>query len=512
MSQNNLSMFKSYDIRTKSEKLNDNDIDTLANAIACYYKNDIKAESVTVARDARLAGPRVASAIINALINSGIDVYTNPLQTSTCLFYYMCMRNRDAGGIMVTASHNPKEYIGCKLVGKNVEPIATGCGPSGGISKIKEYYIADKKDESKKKGRIHVVNFQMDYIHYSMKLAGVRKGDLKGLRIFGEFLSGASGTDFALAFEEAGAELALDNLIPDGYFPSGDPNPIIETSIAPARILMKEGGYDLGFCFDGDGDRMDLMYPDGSQVIPGLNISILIPYIKDIFSPYFKDGRIKFYADVKAIPLSIMEIARRDIDVHIIRNGHSFIKAKLRDHLKEGFVASEEESAHYYMNFPYDIDDFSKGFAAVENTLFFALLSARAMKERKEEYERIYKLQQDIHRYREWPLNFDAPEKMECIMQEVEDEMKKRGALVIKDMDDGSDLDATLMRFNLPAHFDKDMAFPDNWIQVAERISRSEDAMTRWEVVAATEEDCNKINDIIKEIADRYVKEGLAHY
>lgn len=414
---------------------------------------------------------------------------------------------------MITASHNPAEYVGFKFVGRDCAPIAYGCGPSRGIEKIKEYYINDRGIPSgKPRGRLHYLMLQREFVEYSMKLAGVEKGSLSGMRIFAEFLSGSSGSDFLMAFTEAGADVTVSHLVPDGAFPAGDPNPVVESSIAPARERMRKEGYDLGFCFDGDGDRMDLMFPDGTQIIPGLNMSAIIPYIRPIFAPYFDPSDLKCFVDVKAIPLAVIEIAKSGIEPHIIRNGHSFIKEKLLEHKSEGYVVSEEESAHYYMNFPVDLSDPSKGLIATENTLFFALLSARAYKENREKYVRIHRLQKGIHRFREWPLNFTDPSKMESIMADVEAAMRARGAAVIKDMDDGSDLDATLMRFNLPEHFSASSSFPDRWCQVAQRISRSEDAMTRWEVVASDPVLCQEYNDVIKSIADGYVREGAAYY
>ena len=97
-------------------------------------------------------------------------------------------------------------------------------------------------------------------------------------------------------------------------------------------------------------------------------------------------------------------------------------------------------------------------------------------------------------------------------MDEVERIMRERGAVVIKDMDDGSELDATLMRFNLPGHFSAASSFPRSWAQVAQRISRSEDAMARWEVVASDGALCREYNDLVKSVTDRYVKNGLAYY
>ncbi|MBQ8075207.1 MAG: hypothetical protein IJ237_04395 [Oscillospiraceae bacterium] len=509
-------MFKLYDIRTKRQNLTQEDVDCLLGAVAKYYKESVGVESVFLGRDARIYCAEMMDRALEIFPQYGLDVYFNPVPMGTCQFYYSCMKNRDSGGVMLTASHNPKDYIGLKLVGKDVCPIAMGCGPDGGLEQVKRNYEARAgAPAAYRRGAIHIAQYQREYVEYSMKLAGVKPGDLAGLRIFGEFLSGTGGMDFAVAMDLAGADLTLSHSVPNGLFLQGDPNPIEEETMSPVREIMKKGKFDLGFCFDGDGDRMDLMFPDGSQIIPGLNMSLLVPYIRQIFSPYFGSvTALKAYVDVKAIPLALVEISRAGLEQHIIRNGHSFIKEKLQEHFAEGFVVSEEESAHYYMNFPYDPADTGKGFAPVENTLFFALLTAKALKENPAGYQRLFELQKGIYRYREWPITFSPGHEaeMEQIMAEVETLMRTCGATVIRDMDDGSDLDATLMRFCLPEHITAETEFPELWCQVAQRISRSEDGMCRWEVVASGEALCKEINDLILSITDRYVKKGIAHY
>lgn len=506
----NLGMFKPYDIRTKMEILSDENLSRLSESVAIYYKRVLSAKSVVLSRDARLHAPKVVEKLKNALISEGIDVLLNPLPISTCQFYYSCMKNPLSGGIMVTASHNPGSYIGLKLMAPSLFPLAMGCGPEGGISKIKEIYLSEEKIEKGKKGKVKIINYLDDYISYSMKLSGVEEGSLKGMKILLEFLSGSAGTEVSMAFQKAGAEVEARNVVPDGFFPNGDPNPIIESSIAPARVAMKEGDYDIGFCFDGDGDRLDLMYKDGKQIVPGLNMALIAPRLLEIYGGEKKD----FYADVKAIPVSLLEMAKSGAKIHIIRNGHSFIKAKLRENCDKGYFASEEESAHYYMNFPYEKEDGKKGYAAVENTLFFALVTAKAYKENPEEYKRVHELEDSLYREREWPLYCEAaPEKMPEIMDRVEKRMRELGATVIKNMDDGSDLDATLMRFNLPIKFDDKTNLEGKiWAQVAQRISRSEDAMCRWEVVSNSKERCDFLNGEVKSITDEYVNAGLAKY
>ena len=507
-------MFKMYDIRTDYKNLTGEAGTVLISAIAEYYRDSVKVKSVFVGRDARIHCAGLMNRILEIFPEYGLNVFFDPVPISTCRFYYTCMKQNDMGGIMITSSHNPGNYVGFKFVGRNSTPIAMECGPEGGIKKIKSIFLTGPAiPECSERGKVRIMQCQREYVDYSLKLAGIKPGELAGMKIFAEFLSGSAGAEFAEAFEKAGADVALSNPVPDGLFPQGDPNPIIEASIAPSRERMRRGQYDIGFCFDGDGDRMDLMYHDGSQIIPGLNMSLIFPYIRDIFKPYFgEDYSCRLFVDVKAVPLALMEIAAAGAEQHIVRNGHSFIKETLRKHMEDGFVAAEEETAHYYMNFPFDPDDLSKGFAATENSLFFALVTAKAMKENPDGYKRAFELQKGLYRCREWPLYFNVYDEMGNIMRDVEEIFRSCGATVIKNMDDGSDLDAALMRFHLPVHLKPGMKLPEKWCQVAQRISRSEEAMTRWEVVASAPELCDDINNMIRSVADAYVEKGLAHY
>lgn len=512
----NIGMFKAYDIRTKTESLTEQSAIALGRSVATYFANDLKITRVVICRDARLWAPKIAQLLTDCLTDVGITVLLNPVAVSTCQFYYACTVNPDCGGIMVTASHNPANYIGMKLVAPGVFPLAMDYGPFGGVAAIKEHYI--KEDFAKpclSRGRVKIVDYSDSYVQYSMKLAGVKKDSLKGLNIMAEFLSGSMGRDFSIAFEEAGCNFTPRHSIPDGNFFYGDPNPIIESSIAPAREAMKNGNFDLGFCLDGDGDRLDLMHKNGQQIVPGFNISILVPYLLELYQNAFgnKSFNPQFYYDVKAIPTAVCEIAKAGVGVHIIRNGHSFVKGKLRENFSNQYLVAEEESAHYYVNLPLCSDSWEKGYASVENTLFFALLTARAFEADPKKYERAYELQTSLYREREWPLHFDAnPQMMPQIIDEVQTQMLKRGAKICSTMDDGSDLDATLIRFNLPDAYDKNTQLSDSWCQVAQRISRSEDAMTRFEVASNNQALCKEMNDAIVEIAQKYVDKGYAHF
>jgi phosphomannomutase len=515
----NLGMFKAYDIRTKTDLLDDTLSRRLVLAVGRYFQEVLKVRKVLLGRDARLGAPKLMQMALDILPELGMTVLVNPLQESTCLFYYSCMQNTDAAAVMFTASHNPGGYIGLKLLAPSMQPIAMGCGPAGGLTCIQSFYLEDKTPQPVAGGAVKIIRYLDSYVDYSMRLAGVGPNDLAGVPVLADFLCGGAGVDVAMAFDIAGAKLKSRNLVPDGQFPAGDPNPIIISSIQPTWDEMKRGGYAFGFCYDGDGDRVDLMDSRGEQVAPGFNMAVLAPELKAIFHRAYEQGVFtgawnpQIYSDVKAIPTAMVDLAKTDIGVHLIRNGHSFIKEKLLTNFHRQYLAASEESAHYYMNFPLDSGDWRKGFAATENTLFFTMLTARMWSAYPEKYERMIEHQREVHRVREWPCFFSAaPQQMEQVLADVEHEMVRRGASLIKTMDDGSDLDAALMRFGLPQTIDASTKISGQWCQVAHRISRSEDAMTRWEVVAGTSELCEEMNAAIHAITDRYVAAGYAHY
>ncbi len=517
----NTSMFKAYDIRTKSAELHASLMLRLVNAIGRYFIEVLQVSSVVVGRDARLAAPPLLELALEVFADMGLDVVVNPLQISTCQFYFSCMQNPQSAAVMFTASHNPGTYIGMKLMAPGLQTLAMGNGPRGGITCIRDFYCEDSvlPRSSKQRGLVKVRRYLDEYIAYSQKLAGIEKGSLVGTSILVDYLCGAAGTEITEALQYAGATVRARNLVPDGRFPAGDPNPIIAQSIKPTWDLMKSGEFDFGFCFDGDGDRMDIMTKEGEQITPSFNLSILIPHISDYFKKVHASGYFgasqwnpHMYYDVKANPLSVVHQAQRNIDVHIIRNGHSFIKEALRKNLGRQYLVASEESAHYYMNFPFNLEDFSQGFAATENTLYFTLLTAKVWASSPELYTQALQRQQSIFREREWPCHFYSDEFLEPVVEEVETLFRKQGLKIFTAMEDGSSLDATLMRCGLPERIDAKTNLGGDWLQVAQRISRSEDEMARWEVASNNKERCDQAVAQIKNITDRYVEAGLATY
>lgn len=518
----NLGMFKAYDIRTKSSRLTSELIRRLMAAIGRYSLEVLGTRRIMLGRDGRIAAPPLMEAALELLPDLGIDVLVNPLPISTCQFYFSHMKNPDCAAVMLTASHNPGEYIGLKLMAPGMKTLAMDSGPRGGITGILAYYLEGLPVPGRPahRGKVEVRHYLEPFVEYSLRLAGVGRGGLDGVPILGDFLGGTAGVEVAEAFGYAGADLAMRNLVPDGRFPAGDPNPGVAKSIGPTKELIARGGYLCGLCFDGDGDRMDILDAKGEQLSPSFNLSVLLPDILEIFKKAYERGvfgraapwRPRIYADVKTNPPALQAQIRQGLDVAIIRNGHSFIKEALRGGFAQQYLAASEESAHYYMNFPLDLEDFGAGFAATENTLFFSLLSARIWAEDPGRYERAIAAQSGLVRQREWPCHFKDEVSLERSLAEVENEFARRGLLIMKTMEDGRSLDATLMRSGLPEVLDSNSDLSAPWYQVAQRNTRSEEGIARWEVVANSEKDCRDAVALIRGITDGYVARGLAEY
>ena len=136
----NLGMFKAYDIRTPAAQLPLALSERLAYADAQYFREQLRADTVVLCRDARLSGARYLEQGIRIFRELGFTVLAAPQVTSTCQFYDACMRHPEAAGIMYGASHNPGGDTGQKIVGPGVQPIADGCGPDGGLQAIRRLY------------------------------------------------------------------------------------------------------------------------------------------------------------------------------------------------------------------------------------------------------------------------------------------------------------------------------------------------------------------------------------
>lgn len=470
----NLSMFRAYDIRTPARDLSDGLAARLAQAEAVYYRDVLGAQGVLVARDARMSGPRYLELAVDVYLRAGLDVVVVPQVASTCMFYYAAMKWPHFAAVMVGASHNPAGDTGRKILGPGARSIAEQVGPEGGLAKIREFYLSGVDAKAANRGSLQAWDPTEEYVAYSLQLAGVSAGGLSGLRLFQDYLHGAAGREMMLAFNRAQADLTPMHYTADGSFPLGDPNPVKQKSIASGLETFTQGNFRMGNFFDGDGDRIDFYRGDGSYLSSSFVYAALLPEIRKRFAG---DG-LGVYACLKCNPLALMEMAKTGFTTSIIRNGHSQIKNALaEDPAKLGTV---EESAHFYEAFFMDGRRY-----CLENTLYIALLAARLWHEDPARFDRLFDIQAQTAREREWGYKFPDNAARQAALDAVERFFAGEGAQSRNRMENGYDLEATIMRRGLPFDIGLETRMAPDWIQICQRISQSENGLARWEVVAA---------------------------
>jgi phosphomannomutase len=489
----NLSMFRAYDIRTPSAQLTADLAVRLARAEAVYFRDTLGVAGVLVAHDARASGPRYLQIGAEELSRAGLQVVVIPGVCSTSQFYFAAMQRPEMAAVMYGASHNPAGDTGQKVLGPGVRPIAEHIGPEGGLDRIKELYEAGASLSPAAASHVVAHDPTGDYIRYSMALAGVGKGGLQGLRLFHDYLNGAAGREMMLAFAKAGADLTPLHFAADGRFPLGDPNPVKQAVIREGLEHLTSGDFLFGTFFDGDGDRIDFYRGDGAYLSSSFVYAGILPYIR----PRFPSDGMGVYADLKSNPLAVMEMAKTGATVNVIRNGHSQIKnAMFEDPRMFGTV---EESAHFYEAFALD-----GGRYCTENTLYIALLVARAWQEDPAHFDRLFEIQAQTSREREWGYKFPSDAQRGEALAAVEAHFVDSGAQAMSRMPNGYDLEATMMRRGIPFDVGAETRMADDWLQVCHRISQSENGLARWEVVAADPEIAAEAKREIAQIVRRF--------
>lgn len=493
----NLSMFRAYDIRTPSALLTDDLARRLAHAEAAYFRDILGVQGVLVSYDARSTGPHYLTLTVDAFQKAGLDVIYVPGPASTSYFYFAAMRNPEHAAVMIGASHNPAEDTGQKILAPQVAPIAAGIGPGGGLDKIRELYAAGRSSSANQSGRIRTQDLMADFVQHSMRLAGIRAGDLRGVRVLHDYVFGAAGREMMLAFEQAGAELTPLHFTPDGSFPLGDPNPVKRDVIRVGLDRLDAGDFLFANFFDGDGDRIDFYCSDGTNLSSSFVYAALLPRIRARFS----GPNLGVFADLKCNPLAIIEMAATGVTVDVIRNGHSQIKQSLKE--DTGRFGAVEESAHFYESFSLE----PKQRFCSENSLYIALLAAITWAEQPDRMTRLFEIQDTTAREREWGYKFESDEQRGDALDAVREFFESQGAESMTQMRNGMDLEATLMRRGLPFDVKQDTRLSDDWIQVCQRVSQSENGLARWEVVGGKKD---LVRQAKQEIAVRVATFGAA--
>ena len=360
---------KTYDARWEVSEFDDKEVLRLFEATFGYARF-IGVDTLVFARDARLGCARVMEIGLEAAYKAGFRVYACFDPVSTPLSYFIAMQtgliHPNTMGLSITASHNPKQYIGIKFTVPGVEAIGYDCGPLGGLTKVKQlYHDRSYIQEVRPGGSLESITHPAkDYMDYTMQLAGVNKGDLKGIKVV--------------------LDLPL-RLVPNGDFPTGSPNPTSQNKMNPAIALAQKSNADVVLGIDGDGDR--IVFGDQTGVFSAG--FVMIPILRAILSKETGSSKPKILYDPKVNPLALSKWAEMDTEPVLFRNGHSQIKG----HLKEiGALAGAEESGHFYHQLP-----LKNLLVAGENSLFTILLFLKSLLEDNSIIQQVREMQDLIY-------------------------------------------------------------------------------------------------------------------
>lgn len=331
-----LTCFKAYDIRGKvPEQLNEE----IAYAIGRALVAELQGKTYVVGRDMRLESPLLAQALSNGLTDAGADVIDIGL-CGTEEVYFATSHYQADGGIMVTASHNPKGYNGMKLVRENSRPISGDSGLFAIRDRVASDNLGAKAD---KLGQVHE---KFDKSSYLQHLLGyVNAANLKPLKILADPGNGAAGPVIEALQSYLPFEWVLINGEPDGEFPNGVPNPLLPENRALTQDALLKHQCDLALAWDGDFDRCFFFDAKGRFIegyyVVGLLADMLLqkqPGSKIIHDPRLTWNTIDQVKQASGIAVQS-------------KTGHAFIKERMRS--EDAIYGGEMSAHHYFRDFFY---------------------------------------------------------------------------------------------------------------------------------------------------------------
>jgi phosphomannomutase len=349
-------VFKAYDVRG----VHGTELDEAgAYAIGRAYVEHFEPRVIAVGRDMRLAAPTMAAAVIEGAADGGADVLDLGM-VGTEMIYHAVSELALDGGICVTASHNPKEYTGMKIVRRGALPV----GGDSGLEDVRRRAEAGFGPVTRR-GTVREEDVWPSFVEKVLSFVDV--SSLRALRVVIDAANGMAGVMLPPVLERLpGIEVVRCHFEPDGSFPNHEPNPLLPENREFIVRTTREHEADLGVAFDGDADRC-FFVDDTGEFVPGDFVTALLAE-----SILAKEPGGKVIYDVRAswaVP-RVIEAAGGTALVN--RVGHAFIKHRMR---AEGAVFGGEVSAHYYFR------DFAQAdTGVVPFLLMLELLSTRGLR------------------------------------------------------------------------------------------------------------------------------------
>ncbi len=330
-----LNCFKAYDIRGRlPDELNED----VAYRIGRAYAEFLSPTRVIVGRDVRLSSEALCSALARGLTEGGADVLDIGL-CGTEEVYFATFDSGADGGIMVTASHNPMDYNGMKLVRKGSQPIS---GDSG-LHDIRRLAEGGVFAPAARIGKVQPLETKVPYLRHL--LGYLDSSALRPLKIVVNAGNGCAGPVIDLLENQLPFEVFKICHEPDGTFPNGIPNPLLPENRDITRTAVLEHGAALGIAWDGDFDRC-FLFDEQGQFIEGY-------YIVGLLAEAFlaREPGAKIIHDPR-LTWNTIDLVERAGGVPVLsKTGHAFIKERMR--LEDAVYGGEMSAHHYFRDFAY---------------------------------------------------------------------------------------------------------------------------------------------------------------
>ncbi|HXQ63627.1 MAG TPA: phosphomannomutase CpsG [Steroidobacteraceae bacterium] len=330
-----ITSFKAYDLRGRIPSELNADI---AYRVARGYAEFVKPRRICVGRDIRLSSAELAGAVTRGLLDSGVDVVDIGLCGTEGVYFATSALGLD-GGIMVTASHNPPDYNGMKFVREGSRPISGDTG----LEDIRHYAEAGAFSKLAKRGTVTPIDTSGRYVEHLLSYVG--RQTLRKLKIVCNAGNGGAGLiidrlEPALPFEFVKLCHA-----PDGNFPNGVPNPMLERNRTAVIEAVRREKADLGIAWDGDYDRC-FFFDEQGWFIEGYYI---VGLLASVFLKRYAGGKI---VHDPRLTWNTLDIVRSLGGTPVMcKSGHAFIKQAMRE--ADAIYGGEMSAHHYFRDFAY---------------------------------------------------------------------------------------------------------------------------------------------------------------
>ncbi len=333
-----LPAFKAYDIRGRiPDELNEG----MARDIGKAYAKLLGASKVVVGHDARLSSPSITAALTDGLLAAGVDVIDIG-QCGTEMIYFAAMHLESEGvdgGVCVTASHNPADYNGMKMVRNGARPISGDTG----LKDIEAMVLAGGLADAGTRGNRSERDISKEYVEHL--LTYVDPALLKPLKVVSNPGNGCAGPFIEAVAAHLPIELIPLYHEPDGTFPHGIPNPLLEENRAPTIDAVKQHGADVGLAWDGDFDRCFFFDESGAFIEGYYMVGLLAEELLR------NQGGGRVVHDPRLVWNTVEMVQRAGGEAVMCKAGHAFIKEKMR--ATDAVYGGEMSAHHYFRDFAY---------------------------------------------------------------------------------------------------------------------------------------------------------------